>query len=74
MDQKRQLEDYLSLLEFARQELKLDQKKLVETRDVLGPDELDRLEKDIETLKMGIDRYQKNIKTLKLIINDSDCQ
>tara|TARA_R110002074_G_scaffold8606_1_gene35169 strand:- start:383 stop:613 length:231 start_codon:yes stop_codon:yes gene_type:complete len=71
-DQKKQLRDYEELLDFAKEEVAADKKRVVAIR-ATDPDspEIEEINKEIELLNKGIDRYQKNIKILTKAIHES---
>ena len=71
-DQKKQLRDYEELLDFAKEEVAADKKRIVAIR-ATDPDspEIEEINKEIELLNKGIDRYQKNIKILTKAIHES---
>lgn len=75
MNPRKELRDYEELLEFARQELLVDQQKLIRMRFLEAvPADLEELEDEIELLKKAVDRYQIKIKVLKNGLQESENQ
>lgn len=73
MSRKKKLRDYEELLDFARQELREDQIRLISARSHEENQEtIQQLEGDIETLKKAVDRFQMKIKILKNAIQESE--
>lgn len=75
MSPRKELRDYEELLDFARQELRDSQQKLIRMRNLeADPDQLEELEKEIELLIKAVDRYQVKIKVLQNALRESENQ
>jgi DNA repair ATPase RecN len=75
MSRKKEIRDYEELLDFAREELKVDQQTLIRMRNLeADPKKLEELENEIDLLNEAVDRYQKKIKVLKDAIQESENQ
>ncbi|WP_162343195.1 PCRF domain-containing protein [Cyclobacterium salsum] len=75
MSPRKELRDYEELLEFARQELRQSQQQLIRMRNLeADPDQLEKLEKEIELLIKAVDRYQVKIKVLQNALRESENQ